>query len=277
MQARTLEEAPAGNAGLREGALANKILMAGKEGSKDNYTVGLTKTVGGYLVPRHHHNFDQVRYFLEGETTFGKYVLRKGWVGYFPEGVYYGPQERSDGSCSLVLQFGGATGYGYLSRPEQKAARLELEKRGKFEKGAYTWVDEKGQRHNKDAFEAVYEQAVGQKCAYPPPRYEDIIVMNSENYHWVADPHSPGVFHKWLGAFGERQTRVGVIRVDAGATLTVGLHDARETMAVIKGEIAHDGRSYPLYSGFGIEPQEGPIALKAVEETELFCLQLPKF
>jgi hypothetical protein len=37
MQARILEEALSGNVGLRDGALANKICMAGKEGSKDNH------------------------------------------------------------------------------------------------------------------------------------------------------------------------------------------------------------------------------------------------
>jgi hypothetical protein len=277
MRARTLEESPSGIPGLREGRFESKILMAGDDNSKDNYTLAYTTTVGGYLVPRHHHNFDQVRYFLEGETVFGKYTLRKGWVSYFAEGVYYGPQSRSDGSSSLELQFGGSTGYGYLSRPQQRAARLELEKRGVFEKGAYTWLDENKQRHNKDAFEAVFEEASGQKCVYPSPRYEDIIVMNPENYQWIEDPQSPGVYHKWLGSFGERGTRVGFIRLDAGATFTGGKHDARETMAVTRGQVTHDGRLYPLYSAFGFEPKEGQILLKASEETEFFCLQLPKF
>ena len=277
MRTMTYEEAPKGNAGLRDGTLDNKILMIGNENSPDNYTLGITRVVGGYNVPRHRHNFEQVRYIDQGQTNFGEKILKAGMIAYFPEGCYYGPQARPDASGGLTFQFGGPSGYGYLSRTQQKQARAELEKKGAFEKGYYTYVDETGKRHNKDAFEAVYEHFTGNKVVYPPSRYADIVVMDPANYEWIADKSAAGVAYKWVGAFNERGCRLGFIRVAKGAKLTRGTHNASESLAVIKGAVTANGRTYPLHSAFGFDPSEGPTVLTATEDTEFLCLQMPKF
>ena len=277
MRAMKFEDSPEGPGGLRGGTLANRLLMTGREGRPENYTLGFTNVVGGYNVPRHRHNFDQVRYITHGKTNFAEKMLYTGWVGYFPEGCYYGPQARPDSSGGLTFQFGGPTGYGYLSRAQQKKARLELERNGAFEKGYYTYLDDQGKRHNKDAFEAIYEHHVGEKVVYPPSRYSDIVIINPENFAWMPDSNESGVAYKWVGAFGERGTRLGFIRVAKGAAVSCGTHDRAEVIAIVKGAVSAGGKEYSRHSAFGFDASEGPTSLTAVEATEFICLQLPKF
>src|SRR5262249_38230081 len=152
-------------------------------------------------------------------------VLPAGWVGYFPESAYYGPQVMTENLTMLMLQFGGPSGLGYLSVQERKRGRDELlAKGGTFENGIYKWVDEQGNHHNKDAFKACWEQVKGQPVAYPQPRYRDIILMNPDNFGWTDDVDAPGVSWKPLGVFTERDIRIGFSRLQAGSTLVLGRH-----------------------------------------------------
>ncbi len=58
---------------------------------------GLYSQTGDFYSPRHHHNFAQWRYQLEGECNFEKNgVATPGVLTFIPEGAYYGPQT-SDG------------------------------------------------------------------------------------------------------------------------------------------------------------------------------------
>ena len=43
-----------------------------------------------------------------------------GWVGYFPESAYYGPQSISPDLTMLVLQFGGPSGQGFASVAQRR-------------------------------------------------------------------------------------------------------------------------------------------------------------
>src|SRR5271168_1317022 len=61
---------------------------------------------GGHHSPRHRHNFDQVRFILEGEVTYDRKNYGAGWLGYFPEGVPYGPHGGIE-HREIVLQFAG--------------------------------------------------------------------------------------------------------------------------------------------------------------------------
>jgi len=82
------------------------------------------------VYPRHRHNFDQLRYIIKGTYPYAKgKVMPEGWVGYFPESVHYGPQERPEGLEMLTCQFGGASGSGYLSVAQREAANDRLKKR----------------------------------------------------------------------------------------------------------------------------------------------------
>src|SRR2546430_17696575 len=60
-------------------------------------------------------------------------------LGYFPEGVMYGPQSQDPDkfSLALILQFGGTSGSGFLSQPEVDAAEGGLQKVGEFKKGGF--------------------------------------------------------------------------------------------------------------------------------------------
>ena len=98
-----------------------RIMVEGEPGTLDNFQLSFGQMGGDFNSPRHRHNFEQIRYQLEGVLDYGRDgKLSAGMVGYFPEACYYGPQSQDpDISCkTIVLQFGGASGSGYLSQAE---------------------------------------------------------------------------------------------------------------------------------------------------------------
>ena len=282
MQISQAATAPDYNAGeLRTGTLETKVLAVGKEGSLDCYRMGLetAREEGGWKTPRHRHNVDQIRFQIEGDWIYGKdLVLHPGTVCYFPESVYYGPQDRQQGSKTLLCQFGSASRNGFMTpRQRRKGYDDLIAKGGKFVNGAYTWTDEKGQKHNQEAYEAVWEHMNGRKIEYMKPRYDRVVEMYPGAFHYEADPDQPGVGVKWLGCFTENQVRTGFIRVSPGATLTIGMHTAPQVYYLWKGALSHGGKTYGPETGFAVEAHEGPIEWKGVEVTEIFTIQLPTF
>lgn len=263
---------------MRPGVLEQKFLLTGVDGTPNNYLLNVGRTgAGGWTTPRHKHNFDQIRYVLKGTYPYanGK-SMQEGWVGYFPEGVYYGPQDRPEGLEMMVCQFGGASGDGFISVANREAANSILESKGEFNNGIYTWYDENGKRHNQDGSEACLEQAMGRKLVYPKPRYEDLVMMDPANYEWILQD-SPGVYMKWLGVFTERLTKVGLLRLESNATFEAGLENSIELMFLAKGEVTVNSKNYGPRSAFELQPNEGPIEFKALEETEFLRIVLPKF
>lgn len=262
----------------RAGLLDNKILLCGKEGTPDNFKLNIGYARDEWLTPRHKHDFDQIRVPLEGEFEYLKdKSLKVGQVAYFPAGIHYGPQLRKKGLLMLLCQLGAADGQGFISTAQREAVFDELKAKGTFKDGIYTYVDEKGQKHNQDAAEAVREAAAGHKVKYPKPRYEDIITMDAEAFSWVDDPKMPGVAFKNVGVFTERRTEMGYVRVNAGTTLQAGQHDTKELLFLIKGKVEVRGKAYGPHTAFGLEAHEGPVPLKALETSEFFRIHLPKF
>ena len=272
----TAPEYGAGN--LREGNLDSKVLLKGKEGAPNNYRLSFETAMESWTTPRHRHNFDQVRLPIKGVVEYGKALptLPIGVVAYFPESVHYGPQIRHDQSQTLTLQLGGASGNGFMSPEERKRGFDDLLKKGTFEKGAYNWYDEKGQVHRQDSYEAVWEYIRQRKLAYPEPRYTTQVVMNPDNFVWLADPKQQGVSRKWLGTFTERRLQVSYVRVEAGATLRVEKYPAPQILFVVKGTLSFQGKRYGLHTAFGLEAGEAAEFLGA-EATELMYLHLPIF
>ncbi|NYT60585.1 hypothetical protein H0A65_16825 [Alcaligenaceae bacterium] len=263
---------------MRPGVLEQKFLLTGVDGSPNNYLLNVGRTgAGGWTTPRHRHNFDQIRYVLKGTYPYatGK-SMQEGWVGYFPEGVFYGPQDRPEGLEMMVCQFGGASGDGFISVADREAANTALEKKGKFENGVYTWYDENGKRHNQDGSEACLEHAMGRKLIYPKPRYEDLIMMDPANYAWVPQD-APGVFTKWLGSFTERCTKIGLLRLEENANFDSGIEDSIELMFLAKGKVTVDGKDYGPHAAFELQAKEGPIVFRARAETEFLRIVLPRF
>src|SRR5262252_9483264 len=101
----------------RQGMFRHRTVAAGEPGTPGNFILELVRTTDDFFSPRHKHNFDQFRYQLEGEFDFDRNgKMTPGTIGYFPEGTPYGPQSSSVSSLTLVLQFGGASGNGYMTQ-----------------------------------------------------------------------------------------------------------------------------------------------------------------
>jgi hypothetical protein len=263
---------------MRDGKLDQIFLLEGDDDSPINYllNVGLTGA-GGWGTPRHRHNFDQIRYVLKGKYPASPHKsMDEGSVGYFPESVHYGPQDRPEGLEMMVIQFGGASGSGFLSTPRREAANEALKAKGEFKGGVFTWVDEKGQKHNVDGATACYEEAMGKKLVLAPPRYDDIITMDPESYAWVKSD-TPGVSTKLLGIFTERETKIAFIKVDAGATFKTGSRASTEVLFMSKGKVAIEGKTYGEKTAIELLPSDQSVDIKASEDSLFFSVTLPRF
>jgi hypothetical protein len=204
----------------RGGTFHGRIMVEGEPGSIDNFQLSFGQMGGDFNSPRHRHNFEQIRYQLEGVLDYGRDGrLTAGMVGYFPEAVYYGPQSQDPSiNCkTIVLQFGGASGSGYLSQAEVKQGMQALEREGEFRDGVFRRrADVEGKR-NVDGYQAIWEHVNGQPMVYPKPRYPQPIFMDPANYEWVPVAGAPGVYEKLLGVFTERRSEAGFLKLDAGA------------------------------------------------------------
>jgi hypothetical protein len=259
----------------------SKMLVTGTEGAVDNYK--LSYGAGGnpeeWKTPRHRHNFEQIRHPLRGDLIIGhNTIVPEGWVSYFPESCWYGPQVRKPDLSMIVLQFAGPSGYGYDTARELRSGMDALTARGgEFKNGMYSWVDADGKHRNQDAAEAIYEANRGEKIVYPPARYDRLLTFNPAAFPWVEEPDRPGVSHKWMGTFTEKEIRFGFIKVDAGARFDFGAQSAVEVMFLKSGSIAHDGAKHEALSAFSSEAGDGVEILTAVETCELFYAKLPTF
>lgn len=263
---------------MREGVLDQKHLLVGEDGSPNNYDLNMGVTgSGGWGTPRHRHNFDQIRYVIQGRLPYTeKDVLEEGWVGYFPESVHYGPQARAEGLRTMVLQSGGASGAGYLSVAQREATNAELGKTGEFKKGLYHFTDENGEAQTVDGSQAIFERATGGKLEFATPRYTDVIAMNPEAFDWLPQG-DPGVAEKWLGSFTERNLKIGFLRLDAGAVYQAGQHPSIEILFQTKGQVSAGGEKYGPEAGYEFLANEGPVPVEAIERTEFLRVLLHTF
>lgn len=254
-----------------------KTLFRGTKGAPGNFEMVVLRTVRTEAVrhyPRHHHDFDQLRMTLVGnpQWTPGN-VTPEGGVIYMAAGTHYGPYDRQEGEEQLHIQFAGANGALFVDYDSLKAARDALAKKGSFEKGFYTWVDEQGKRHNKDGHEANAEYAKGKPVDYPPPRYTTPINMDPESFNWL-DVQS-GVRFKELARFTERETRVAMIRLDGQASYKISAQDQTTLLFVKAGTGTADGQAIEERDGMMLEPgEEGEIS--TTDHLEVLLLALPK-
>ena len=151
------------------GDVAHKRLFEGEEGSPDHYMLVMAKEPKTFFSPLHRHPWDQIRYCLEGAIPIAKGVFVEGGeIAYFPEGARYGPQEGGEDRIVVLLQFGGASGQGFIGADRVKQARLDLAKEGRFEDGVYTRDVAQG-RKNRDAYEAIWLHVMGGELSYAVP------------------------------------------------------------------------------------------------------------
>ncbi|HEY2535310.1 MAG TPA: hypothetical protein VGJ20_46710 [Xanthobacteraceae bacterium] len=256
----------------RGGTFHYRHLFDGTPGTAGNFQFNIGQLEGDFSSPRHRHNFEQFRFQLEGTMNFDRNgKMPAGTFGYFPEGVYYGPQSCEGRSSTAVLQFGGASGSGYLSRAEVQAGTEELKKFGVFKEGIFHRNDDVEGRRNVDGYQAIWEHVNGQRMDYPKPRYRDPVMVDPDNYEWVAVGDMSGVAQKPLGAFTERQCAAALIKLTRGATYRAA---ERSVCLVLSGSgIAHDV-GYRRHTAIHLEEGEH-VDVVAREETAILRLVLP--
>ena len=167
----------------RGGTFHSRTMAEGVPGTPGNFKFSLSWLGTDYSGPRHRHNFDQVRVALNGAISYGiGRVIETGDIGYFPEGLHYGPTEQDmmPGKAQIVLQAGGASGLGYLSSFQTKRAQEELAQVGTFKDGLFHWPSQHPVNPGKvqDAYEALWEHVHQREIEYPAPRYADQVIMS---------------------------------------------------------------------------------------------------
>lgn len=193
-----------------------KLLFQGDPTEPGNFDLSVLHYIGKVYTPRHRHNFDQIRFPLVGKENYGPTRdLPERCVGFFPEGVHYGPQDKEANTEMLLLQFEGASRSGYVNSQQLRAARVALEKKGEYKNGVYSWVDEKGTKHNKDGHQAAWEYAMGKPLSYPAPRYAEPVILFPGNFQW--QPIKDNARIKELGSFGEGRTHTRMLGLDSGS------------------------------------------------------------
>lgn len=248
-------------------------LLSGKESTPGNFFLQLSNTFSDFDSPRHRHNFDQVRVQLEGDADFSRDgVMKPGMVGYFPEGVFYGPQSIQGESLTLVLQFGGASRNGYLSEEAFQRGIGELKETGRFEAGVYKVAKPDGGTRNQDAYEAVWEHMNGREMRYPESRYDKPVFMRPGAADWVVDEAHPGVSRKHMGTFSEAQTTLSQIALAAGSALEI---PANTIVFVLRGK-GRAGDDVPWETRSSLYSGEQAAMLTADDASELLQIRLPR-
>jgi hypothetical protein len=258
----------------RGGMFHARRLLEGAPGTIDNFQFGVGVSQGDFYSPRHRHNFEQIRVQLEGTLDFDRDgAMTPGIVGYFPEGVFYGPQSQdpNEVASAAVLQFGGASGSGYLSNAETRAAMDALRKLGEFKDGVFRRHAPFHGKKNADGNQAIWEHHHQRPIVFPKARYPQPILMDPRNFAWVALDDAAGVHEKLLGVFTERRTQARLIKLDAGACYAA---PANGVYLVLRG--AGTVGNAPLRPLTALHLAAGEsVTIEAREETEIVHFGLP--
>jgi hypothetical protein len=259
------------------GNIAFQHMLKGDPAATDNFMYILGRQDADFLMPRHRHNFDQIRLPICGDMNIGRgIVLREGEVGYFPEGLAYGPQEDPLGDAApgerlqLVLQFGGASNYGFISIEQRRQAWAELEKVGKFVGPHY---------HRPDGsvewgLNTIWEHVFGVKLKYPRSRYKAPVIADPRHFNWLQIAGASGVDHKYFGAFSERGVWTEMVRLRANSSWSSTDPRARRLLVALSGEGEAAGQAVGRLTAIQVEPGE-TLSLSARSAMELFLIGLP--
>jgi hypothetical protein len=256
----------------RKGTFRFKRVIEGPVGTAGNFYFQMVHTIDDFFSPRHRHNFDQFRYQLEGTFDFSRNgKMKPGMVGYFPEATPYGPQTSSESSLTAVLQFGGASGNGYMAEKELQNGTAELKKFGEFKDGVFRRNEDVEGKRNMDGYQAVWEHVNQRPMVYPEPRYHDPIMMEPDNYDWVPVEDAPGVSQKLLGIFTERRIESAFFRV---APQSVFRAKGRGIYFVVSGAGTVEGQPYKRYTAVHVDQGESA-SFMASEDTVILLMGLP--
>jgi len=229
----------------RGAGLAFKNLFLGPDDDIPNNYLFVHARQESYYSPVHRHNFDQFRFGLRGDVSIlPDLTVHSGELCYHPEGVRYGPQD--DGPAErevLVLQFGGASGQGFLSHEAIGQAQQRLSKRGRFEKGRF-YEEGRAGGDGVDSFQALWEDTMGKPLVYPSGRYDRPVKVIPSAFAWRDVPGISGVQKKTLGVFSERETRAELWKVSRGGVWEVPPEAATQLFFVLEGSGSADGHAW---------------------------------
>ena len=257
----------------RAGHMTHKVLFEGEEGSADNYLFVLANEQSDYYSPRHRHAWDQVRFCLEGAVPIGRDLrIDAGEIGYFPEGVHYGPQEGGPDRIVLLLQIGGASGLGYLSAEQLERGRELLSAEGVFEEGVFRRTRGEGKK-NEDAYEAIWRVITGRPLAYPKPRYKAPVILRPEAFGWHALAEMPGARSKRLATFPERDLSLEIAAIERGGEYSVPVSRRRRLIFVREGVGRCGTETLRAHSAVRVEPGEA-LRFTAEASSELFVVSV---
>jgi len=252
------------------GEVAHKRLFEGAEDSADNYMLVMSKEPRSFYSPRHRHAWDQIRFCLEGSIPIAKDMsVEGGEIAYFPESAYYGPQAGGEDRIVLLLQFGGASGQGFIGPDRVKQARLELAREGHFEGGVYHRHVTEGRR-NWDAYEAIWLHLKGGALSYAPPVYKAPIVMRPDALPWLPTA-AAGVSLRQIGAFPHRGLTIDGWRFEAGASLQIPAAPALRLLFVTDGAGAVGTEPLRRWSAVRVHPDESAV-LRSTGHLEVIAL-----
>lgn len=254
----------------RVGDVQNKYVREGEILPGVGYASDCYNYVGGervFTAPRHHHDFEQIRISMTGEQDFGLgQITEEGWIAYFPAGAYYGP-ERIDGASIFQLQWSDF----WVSRADHERAYAELSAKGDFSGGKYSYVDEGGTRHEKDALNAIWEHVFQRESSFPVPRYPQPILMNPDAFEYIK--HETGLSTKVLGRFTERDLVITKIRWDEQVAYSMP-DDRTYCMFTNVGDIEVGGRSYGRHTVVWSDYGEN-VDVVGKRGTEALCIAFP--
>ena len=251
--------------------MAHKRLFEGDEDSPDNYMLVLSREPSSYFSPRHRHPWDQVRYCLDGKIPIAKGLyVEGGEIAYFPENTYYGPQQGGENRHVLLLQFGGASGRGFIGPDRLKQARAELALSGTFDKGVYSRTKPGGGRMNIDAYEAIWRHVKGDELHYTPVLHKTPSVMRPEAWEWQPTTFE-GCCCKAIARFPHRNLAIDFFRVSKAELPFDPTPDQRRFLYVIEGSGRVNQQPARGGSAVRVEPGEG---LMIESDSLLICLSL---
>ncbi len=262
--------------GFRSGNIEFRDLMVGREGTPENYGLQMVDVHEHYATPQHRHNFEQVRVMLDGSFGFGEgKVQHKGSVGYFCEGTHY-TQAGEGRSTTLLLQIGGPSGQGFMSRAQLRGGIAALAARGEFAHGVYSWLDAQGKKHNQDSYEAVWEHVHGRPVAYPRPQYAGPVLLEPARFGYQGVAGNPGVSSRELGSFNGYGLRLSQLRLEAGAAYTPDTARQNLLLFCLDGSASAEAKDFGRWTSLDL-PRGGAHTIKAHTTCEFFVFGLPRF
>jgi hypothetical protein len=214
-ESRSTAFTPHGPGGIRKGSQDSKVFVSSEMFPRTSFFYALLRFGRDgepFVTPRHRHNFNQLRFVVAGSHNYAKEKdLPAGWLGFFPAGAYYGPQEDGGGQV-LYLQWGK----GYIPLDDMTRGMKELSEVGEFKNGVYTRIDPAtGKKVNKDGSAAVYEHIKGEELVYPAPEYLEPIPIDPDAFEWRQLERD--LLVKPLGTFTGDSVAVSLLRWSAAA------------------------------------------------------------